>query len=109
MIKCILISSLVFLSSPYIEKKDSIKVECGISTDISQRNNPVEVFLITWLCNGELSETQYSGEYDDAANKLHVENESFDVKRNNLYGTKGDLRGRYQYVAGSYYFNKNRN
>ena len=106
MIKCILISSLVFLSSPYIEKKDSIKVEYGISTDISQRNIPVEVFLITWLCNGELSETQYSGVYDDVANKLCVEKGIFDVKENPLYGRKGDLRGRYKYVADSYYFNK---
>lgn len=107
MFKCILISSLVFLSGYFTEKKDSIKIENEVSTKFSQRNDPVKVYLITWLCNGELSETQYYGEYDDVANKLRVEKELLDVKENPLYGTKGDLRGRYKFVAGSYYFNKN--
>lgn len=85
---------------------NSIKVDYCVSRNLSQHKNVINVYLITWLCNGELSETQYSGEYDDVANKLRVEREWLDVKENSLYGTKGDLRGRYKYVAGSYYFNK---
>ena len=77
-------------------------VDNFVSTNLSQH---IIVYLITWLCNGELSETLSSGEYFEIENKLRVEKELFDVVRNPLYGTKGDLRGRYQYVAGSYYFN----
>ena len=103
------IISFPMLFIGYPSYTNSIKVDHFVSTNLSQHKNVITVYLITWLCNGDLSETQCSGEYDDIANKLRVEKELFDVVRNPLYGTKGDLRGRYQYVAGSYYFNQKNN
>lgn len=107
MLKYLLLSFPLFFIGFYSGNNHSTKADYCVSTNSSQHKNVINVYLITWLCNGELSETQYSGEYDDVANKLRVEKELFDVKDNPLYGTKGDLRGRYKFVAGSYYFNKN--
>ena len=109
MLRCLIIAfPLLFIGSPS-NNDNSIKADYFVSTNLSQHITVINVYLITWLCNGELSETQFSGEFDEVANKLRVEKEMFDVKQNPLYGTKGDLRGRYQYVAGSYYFNKKSN
>lgn len=108
MIKCFLIFFLMLLPG-YSAEKEPVLLEHEFSTNVSMKGEMIKVYLITWLFNGELNETQCIGEYDDIANKLRVEKELFDVNRNPIYGTKGDLRGRYQYVAGSYYFNKGHN
>lgn len=110
MYKFILSSAWIFIVGISAAKNnDFLNYNINAPTYISQSKNIINVYLITWLCNGELSETQFSGEFDEVANKLRVEKEVFDVKQNPLYGTKGDLRGLYQYVAGSYYFNKKSN
>lgn len=96
------------MNLPQVEKPQKMTSGSTKGTNFSQH---IKVYKITYLCNGELSESLCWGDYDEIANKLRVEKEFFEVLINPLYGIKGDLRGRYQYVAAgsSYYFNQKNN
>lgn len=43
--------------------------------------------------------------YDSDSNRLYVGEYSYAVSENSLYGNASDKRGKYKYVAGTFYFN----